>query len=774
MTPRARAGFAPTAALLFFSGAAAFVYELAWARWLTLTLGASAEGLAIVTASTMVGFAAGAAWLAPRIDASRRPLRTYGSLEIGIGISAGLASTLLHLAPTASITASLPRPLVVVLLVGLVSIPTALMGATLPAVLASVRGTDDATLRARLSRLYAANTAGAVVGTLVMGFVLVESLGYIRSAALGCAMNVIVGAIAIALDHREHEKDGAIQPETPPLAIAATDAAPNAMASSQTGRHRHEALFLAAVSGFTVLAHEVLSSRLLVYGLFATSHALAILLATYLAGLAIGARLVSGPLARREVSVMHLGAASIFASAITLAFVPALGEVSGIVTVLRGNQVGYDVRLAVEAMVAAMLLLPSAIAMGTIFPLAAAFAVTPGREGHDVGRAVLVNTLAGAVGSLGAAFFLIPLAGVRGAIAIVTFVSALAGAFVVFRTAERARAAGFALALGIGVVGATWLARPVVGLAPGEGALVPQHVVDHEAEYAVRCHREGPSAITEVLEHLPSGRVDVLIDGFVAAGSSASAGYMRLMGDLPMALHSAPHRALVICFGTGTTTRAVVARARAASEPGSVDVVDINPDVIACAGESSSDNADALAYANVHVQDGRAFLRAGTDRFDVITQEPMPPHFAGVSALYSVEYYELARARLEVDGILLQWLPMHLTAPDDARAIAAASLEVFAEVWIALAPGDYTGLVVMSPSPLASDARARVEAELGIQFVLDRSGVERFVSGVPPVTDDRPRLEHNGIDRVLGQFRSATGLLEHNLGLIAAAMHPRR
>jgi spermidine synthase len=296
---------------------------------------------------------------------------------------------------------------------------------------------------------------------------------------------------------------------------------------------------------------------------------------------------------------------------------------------------------------------------------------------------------------------------------------------------------------------------------------VPQHVVDHEHEYVVTCHREGPAAITEVLVHQPTGRVDVLIDGFVAAGSSASAGYMRLMGALPMVLRPSASRALVICFGTGTTARAVLDHARRSAA--TVDVVDINPDVIACAPAASPDNEAALAEARVHVEDGRTFLRQGDERFDVITQEPMPPHFAGVAALYSREYYELARARLRDDGILVQWLPMHLTAPEDARAIAAAARAVFPETWLALAPGDYTGLLVMSPSPLDPEARTRAQTELGVQLVLDPAGVERFVAGAPPVTDDRPSLEHNGIDRVLGSYGSALALLRHNLALVAAA-----
>ncbi|MBX7192136.1 MAG: fused MFS/spermidine synthase [Sandaracinaceae bacterium] len=760
------------AALLLVSGAAALVYELAWARWLTLTLGASAEGLAIVTSSTMVGFALGAVVVSPRIDGLARPLRAYGLLEIAIGLSAALVSLLLAHAPTASLTATWPKPLVVVGLVALVSIPTALMGGTLPAVVSAVGGRDEARTRAGLSRLYAANTAGAVLGTIGMGFVLVEQLGYARAAAVGALANVGVGVLALVIERRAPlpSRDDAASPASATPAEPPAEATPaEPPASTSPAAYPLEAGIAAAASGFAVLAHEVLSSRLLVYGLFATAHAIAIVLAVYLLGLAIGACLVAGPLARGEVRPYHLGVALLGASAVTLAFVPSLGEVSSIVALLRGRHVEYAARIGVEVVVAATLLLPSATAMGTVFPLAAALGVRPGRAGHDLGRSVVVNTLAGALGSLGAAYALVPLLGVRGAIVIVTVLQAIAGAIVLLRTAPAHRAAGLGVALALGLVGSAWLGRPVLGQPPGASTLVPQHVVDHEDEYVVRCHREGPTAITEVLEHVPTGRVDVLVDGFVAAGSSASAGYMRLMGELPMVLHPHPDRALVICFGTGTTTRAVVEHARASSPPGRVEVVDINPDVFACASESSPDNAEALSFVHAHVDDGRAFLREGSERFDVITQEPMPPHFAGVASLYSVEYYELVRARLEDDGVLVQWLPMHLTAPEDARAIAGAAQAVFPETWLALAPGDYTGLLVMSPTPLSAEARGRVEASLHTEFVLDPAAVARFAAGVPPVTDDRPSLEHNGIDRVLGQYGSAIALLEHNLGLVVEA-----
>ena len=742
--------------MVFLTGAAALVYELAWTRWLTLVLGASAEGLAVVTASTMLGFAIGAGLLGRRIDTAARPLRAYGVLEVAVGLSAALVSWALHDAGTAAWSASLPRPALVALVLAMVGLPTAFMGVTLPAVVAYVGRRATADTRGGLSTLYAANTAGAVVGTLAAGFALIELFGYGRAAAAAIALNLAVGLAAIVLDR------DATTVETAPSEHAD---APVAAAPSRAAAH--DALLAAGVSGFGVMAHEVLSSRLLVYGFFATSHAIAIILAVYLAGLSLGARAVAGPLRRGDVRPWHLGLALITAGGMTLAFAPSLTQTSALVDALRGNRVEWSVRIGVEAAVAAALLLPSAVSMGLVFPLATALGAAARAPGATIGRAVLVNTLAGAVGALGAGFVLVPLLGVRGAVALVSLVQAVAGAWIVSRHAPARRGLGWIAAALLALGAGLWSQRPQTGAEPGVSTLVAQHVVGHEREYRVLCYREGPTAITEVLEHLPTGRRDLLIDGFVATGTADTASYMRLMGTLPMALHPAPRRALVICFGTGTTARAVASFPDAA-----VDIVDLNPDVFRCAPALSPRNPALLARASVHVADGRAFLRESTARFDVITQEPMPPHFAGVASLYSAEYYRLARARLADDGVMVQWLPMHLTAPADARQIAAAALAVFPETWMVITPNDFTGLLVMSPRPIPAERRRAVDARLSTVFALDPAHLRRFIDGAAPITDDRPTLEYNGIDRVLGRFRSSSNLLRYNLSRVSAAMGP--
>jgi spermidine synthase len=157
-----------------------------------------------------------------------------------------------------------------------------------------------------------------------------------------------------------------------------------------------------------------------------------------------------------------------------------------------------------------------------------------------------------------------------------------------------------------------------------------------------------------------------------------SVSYMAWMGRLPMLLHPAPRRALVICFGTGQTANAVLQEG-----PERLDVVELNPAVLRMAPLFAS-NHGVLADPRVRAiaMDGRAWLRRSAERYDVVTLEPMPPHFAGVNALYSREFYEIVSARLAPGGIVAQWLPLHLLPPFHAASIAATFRSVFPDAFL--------------------------------------------------------------------------------------------
>src|SRR4051812_22205873 len=191
------------------SGAAALVYEIAWTRLLTLLMGQTVAAASTALAAIMGGLALGS-WIGGRAQAQwtadkrGRALSTYAALELFVALTA-LALPLLLAAATpalawaygdghAGIRFGVMRAALALLLVG---IPATAMGATFPiAVAASARSASDAGL------LYAFNTAGASIGSIMTGFVLLPAAGIRMTTWVGVALNVPAAAGAQWLARR--------------------------------------------------------------------------------------------------------------------------------------------------------------------------------------------------------------------------------------------------------------------------------------------------------------------------------------------------------------------------------------------------------------------------------------------------------------------------------------------------------------------------------------------------------------------------------------------
>jgi MFS family permease len=178
------------------SGFAALLYQVAWLRQFSLVFGTSELAVATVLAAYMAGLALGAA-VAGRFAARiRRPVWVYGLLEAGIALSALAVPWLLSLAgalygallggrPDPPDAATLGQPLFYLAVAfAVLAIPTSLMGATLP-LLTRHAVTNDRELGPRVALLYATNTAGAVLGALTAGFLLLPALELQRTVLTG-------------------------------------------------------------------------------------------------------------------------------------------------------------------------------------------------------------------------------------------------------------------------------------------------------------------------------------------------------------------------------------------------------------------------------------------------------------------------------------------------------------------------------------------------------------------------------------------------------------
>src|SRR5213076_1664103 len=272
-------------ALFFLSGATGLVYELLWVRLLYQAFGSTIQSVTTVVAAYMGGLGLGAWLLGRRADRHPRPGALYGRLEIAIGVF-GLVSPLVlalvhqgyvaaasawHLSGGASVALRFGLAALVLL------VPTTLMGGTLPVLTRAFTGPDRAELQHSLGRLYGLNTLGAVVGTALAGFFLIEWVGIRASLWATATINLALGGIALWLSGSRADAPAAAPPhpgrepgERPSPAL------------------RNTALLLLGLTAFAALLDEIAWTRVLVMIVGGSTYAFTLVLLVFLLGIGIG------------------------------------------------------------------------------------------------------------------------------------------------------------------------------------------------------------------------------------------------------------------------------------------------------------------------------------------------------------------------------------------------------------------------------------------------------------------------------------------------------
>jgi spermidine synthase len=216
-SPRARGENLARAALLAFaaSGALSLAYEVVWTRILAVLFDSSIYGFVLMLATVLLGIALGGAVGGAFVRWRTSPQvvgLAFGWLEVGIGVAAVLALVafggaydwLVALRGSGSVLERLVRtdPRLMAVLSILTVLPAALlMGATFP-VAARLWAAGSGSLGQRLGGVYAANVAGAIIGSLAGGFLLVPVFGAHHSLMLLAAANVVLGAMLLGVAGR--------------------------------------------------------------------------------------------------------------------------------------------------------------------------------------------------------------------------------------------------------------------------------------------------------------------------------------------------------------------------------------------------------------------------------------------------------------------------------------------------------------------------------------------------------------------------------------------
>ena len=543
-TQRSRAAFAPLLGPLLVmaaSGCAALGYQIVWTQQFGLLLGHEGAAALAVVAALFGGLSLGAATLGGAIARSAHPARWYAGCEAAMGLwalgltaampAAGeLFNTVLGANPSASRQALVTFGGSFLLL-----LPSTLaMGATLPAMdrlLIQLR-----TGAGQLPALYAANTLGGMVGVLAAALWWLPAWG-LHTTALVCALLNAACATAVLCVPKFSE-------------LSVCTLATQKIAAPLTPKGRWLAVVL-ALTGLLGIAYEVVALRALSQVAENTVYTFALLLAVYLAGTALGAAAwarwgaawlagASGNAPQSRAALLAGLCAACGVSSAALWMAPWL---KALFTLLLGG--GFGAALASEALLAVAAFAAPTLVMGALFSHLCAEAQT---QGMRLGTALAVNTAGAACAPLVVSAGLAAGLGLKAALCGVV----LGYAVLALAASRRPGAAR------LGVAGALGLA---LAAAP------PLMLVDKPAGGSVLSHSEGALGSVSVVQDPAGGRV-LRINNRQQEGSNTTALADARQALLPLLLHPAPQRALLLGLGAGLTAQAAALDPHAAGVGG--------------------------------------------------------------------------------------------------------------------------------------------------------------------------------------------------------------
>jgi len=762
-------------ACFFLSGAAGLIDQVVWSKALGLIFGHTAYAVATVLAVFMAGLAAGSAWIGGRSERSQKPIALYAWLEFGVAATA--AFSLLGLAAVrAAYVAAYPHAsgsagiLLLLRFAGsalVLFLPTFLMGGTLPVLVRGVTRTA-ADLGAWVSRLYWINTAGAVAGTFAAGFLFLPALGLRLTLAIAVTLNLAAGILALAAGREQSRQatSPSHAPEFPENAQAPAGSSFSPPAPSTF------LLVSFAIVGATAMSYEIGWTRLLSTQLGSSTYAFTLMLGTFLTGIVLGSALFERWSRRRVPDSRTFAATQTLTALAALAFLIFFTRLIEVLPpILRATHESFRGLVLGQLVTSALAMLPTAVIFGFNFPAVVVLIAGPRPEagtgaGAAVGRAYAWNTLGAIVGAIAAGFWLMPRLGSFHLLAATAGVNLVLAAVISLASEQRqsrrifAVAANLLLLAAAGFIGfSSYFNDPAVA---SFNTLMYWNLYDRPLTLRENAHaldivyfRDGLNANISVAR--TDDYVALRTNGKVDA-SNHDATTQLLVGHLGALAHP-PRRVLLVGFGSGMSASALVGY----PELERLDVVEIEPAVVAAAPLLASLNRGVLSDPRVHVtfDDARNFLFTTRQTYDLIISEPSNPWIAGVATLFTREFYAAVRRRLAPDGVFVQWMQAYSLYPDDLRMLFATFLSEFhgATVW----HGDAPDMIVMAPSPPSAEILQRTRnlfqqprlradfQQLGMEdaaglfgfYLLDDAGLRTFSAGAQINTDDRTLLEYH-------------------------------
>ena len=668
--------------LLFVgSGCAALIYEIVWFQMLELFVGSSSVSIGVLLGTFMGGMCLGS-FLLPRIISPRQhPLRVYALLELSIGAIGLLLLVIMPLVGRVytswggyGITGYLLRGLVASICL---LPPTLAMGATLPAVARWVHSTRSGV--SWLGFFYAGNIAGAVMGCLLAGFYLLRVYDMTTSTLAAVALNAAVGGLGLLVASRTN---ATATPSTEDDGRRST--IDDRRSTIDDGRWTRTPVYVSiALSGFCALSAEVIWTRLLSLVFGASTYTFSIILAVFLVGLGIGS------------SIGSLMAKSIRNPRIALGWCQILnvGAVAWSAYMLMRSLPYWPINTSITSSIwfnfqldfvrGFWAVLPGPILWGASFPLALAAVARTGEDpGRLVGGVYAANTVGAIVGSVVSSLVLVYWFGSQHAQQVIMIVSGISGLILLApiefsstpstKTLRWVAPAALVIALGI----SAFLIRTV--------PTIPGILVAYGRYAATWLGQEGDIfyvgeglSSSVAVSRISSGVLNYHNAGKVQASSQPQdMRLQRMLGHFTTLAPKEPSQVLVIGCGAGVTAGAVSIDEHVKS----LIIAEIEPLVPRVVSEHFGEhNFHVVKNPKTHVtiDDARHYLLTTHEKFDAITSDPLDPWVKGAATLYTKEFFELAKSKLNPGGTITLFVQLYESSPEAVKSEVATFFEVF-------------------------------------------------------------------------------------------------
>ena len=737
----------------FLAGAAALIYQMVSLRYMSLILGSEAYAVAVTIGCYMVGLSVGSILFGIFADKNQRLATTLSIM--GFVLFCGLSPLMYRFINDFAHSDSLSMRVLTCFLFMLPA--TVCAGGVIPNLI-KIGGH----LKSPAS-IYAANTFGSIAGVLLCGYWLIKMLGLSATALSAACLALFCFVMMLFVRNRNPKKTKTAKVNK----IAA-----NPPKYSKTLIVAVIAVY--CVSGFASMTFEVFQTKVLTLFFRDSVYDFTVILTVYLIGLFIGNVCGGRFAAKKDNLLFYFSLTQILAGTLVIFglyivnMMPVITAdvASGMTMFERYGADSFFMSNVLKFGYSALTILLPACLWGMGFPLVNKITIAGEKNvGKITGITVGLNTFLCSAGTMLSAFYLVNVLGIRGTIMLSGIICPVFGVALAgigykshIRTVGKPK---YMLPAVVVLAAILWLFLPGWDkLEMSSSFLKPGQNV--KGAYKILFYKEDAYGITGVVDFFPTGQKFLTTNRRYCQNTSDLYGpedHQRL-GILPLLIHQNPKNVLAIGLGAGITLRG------ANEFPNvNIDCVEISKSVVEAARCFGEENNRVLDKKNVHIitDDGRNYIKNTNKSYDVIIADIFFPGSSGSSNVFSRDYYEMCKKRLNPGGIMAQWIPVHQFSTEELNITIKTFVSVFktGRLWFGL-----IGTSVPVIGIIGSDKDAMIDglrlSELygnpNLQNILSEIALDdmymllsHFIANIKDVpladnipinTDDRPILEY--------------------------------